>query len=102
MVGNIAAGARSLRPLRDVPPAIFWRMLVAVAVALLAAAFALLFRGVNPVPALFYLFAWYPALLLFDGLAARADGRPLALSNRRALVSVWLWSAPVWLFFEAA
>src|SRR5687767_10311761 len=77
-------------------------MLIAVAALALATSFALLALGVDPVPGFFYLFAWYPTIVLLDALAARADGRPLALSNRRAVLSVWLWSVPIWMFFEAA
>lgn len=77
-------------------------MLIVGSLVVLAAAVALLALGVDPLPGWFYLFAWYPTLVLFDALARRADGRPLALSNRPAMLSVWLWSAPVWLFFELA
>lgn len=77
-------------------------MLIAVGLAALVTSFALLALGVDPVPGYFYLFAWYPTLVLLDALAHRADGRPLALANRRAILSLWLWSIPVWLLFEAA
>lgn len=77
-------------------------MLALGSLAALAAAFAFLALGVDPVPGYFYLFAWYPTIVLLDALAHRADGRPLALANRSAMLSVWLWSAPVWLVFEAA
>lgn len=77
-------------------------MLIVASIAALLTAFVLLALGVDPVTGWFYLFAWYPTIVLFDALARRADGRPLALSNRPAVLSVWLWSAPIWLFFELA
>ncbi|MSR05729.1 MAG: DUF4332 domain-containing protein [Gemmatimonadetes bacterium] len=77
-------------------------MLIGISLIALAAALLLLALGVDPVPVWFYVFAWYPTLLLLDALAQRADGRPLAIVNRKAMLSAWLWSAPIWLFFEFA
>ncbi len=76
-------------------------MMIWLPVGVLAVACTLLFLGVEPVPVYFYLFAWYPTLALLDGLARRADGRPSAFATPPAPLSVWLWSAPVWLLFEA-
>src|SRR6267378_4395125 len=74
-------------------------MLIAVSLIWLAIAFALLVRGVDPVPVIFYLLAWYPTLVLLDQLARRAGARSV---SRSAALSLWLWSAPIWLVFEAA
>ena len=74
-------------------------MLIIAPLIWLALTFALLARGVDPVPVIFYLLAWYPTLVLLEALARRAGARPV---GRSALFSVWLWSAPIWLVFEAA
>ncbi len=77
-------------------------MYAAACVAALAAAWTLLALRVDPVPAWFYVFAWYPTLGLFDAVASRRAGeRPLVRRPRPAL-SLLLWSAPIWLLFEAA
>ncbi|MBI4419929.1 MAG: DUF4332 domain-containing protein [Gemmatimonadetes bacterium] len=78
-------------------------MLIPLAATALAVAVALLIAGVDPVPTWFYVFAWYPTLVLLDALAARRTRQPPWLvSTPRRLLSLWLWSAPIWLVFEAA
>lgn len=62
---------------------------------------ALAAAGVGPFAAWYYLFAWYTTLLLLDaGLAWREGAWPL-LGRPRFALSLWLWSVPTWLLFEA-
>lgn len=68
----------------------------------LALAFVLMLRGVAPVPTWFYVFAWYPTLVLLDGLASLFDGTPSLLARPTLALSLFLWSPIVWLVFEAA
>lgn len=75
-----------------------WIVLPALALAL---TWVLLLLGVEPVPTWFYVFAWYPTLFLFDGLACRLDRRGHLLAQVPLAVSLFVWSAPIWLFFEA-
>lgn len=65
----------------------------------------LLVQRVEPVTTWFYLFAWYPVLLSADAAvaltgAAGRRGEFLLLSRPRHMVSVLLWSAVIWLFYE--
>lgn len=76
-------------------------MWIAVPALLLLASWALLLRGVDPLPTWFYVFAWYPTLFLFDALACRLRREGHLLSDRALALSLFLWSAPIWLFFEA-
>jgi hypothetical protein len=77
-------------------------MVVALSLIVIAAAWVLLLLQVDPVPTWFYVFVWYPTLLLLDRLASRLLGSaPLLHSGRRA-VSLFAWSAVIWLLFEAA
>lgn len=69
---------------------------------LILAAWLLLFLGIEPVPTWFYVFAWYPTIVLLDQAAHRIDGRPTVLSDWRRIVSLFGWSAIIWLVFEAA
>jgi len=78
-----------------------WR--VGLSLIALAAAWILLGLRVDPVPTWFYVFAWYPTLVLLDGIATLLDGRPSLLFARRGLAySLFAWSPIVWLIFEAA
>jgi len=64
------------------------------------ASWILLFLRIDPVPTWFYVFAWYPSLVLLDRVGSRG-GRPSALWRRSAL-SLFAWSPVIWLVFEAA
>jgi len=75
---------------------------VALGAAALALAFVLLLRGVGPVPTWFYVFAWYPTLVILDGLASLLDGTPSLFARPTLALSLFLWSPIVWLVFEAA
>lgn len=76
-------------------------MLFLVPTLLLAAAWVLLALDVEPVPTWFYVFAWYPTLVILDGLAHRLDRRALLLGQPRRALSLLAWSAVIWLGFEA-
>ncbi len=76
-------------------------MRIAVSLLFLTAAWILLVAQVEPVPTWFYVFVWYPTLVLFDELSARR--RSPRLSSEPALVASLLgWSAVIWLVFEVA
>jgi hypothetical protein len=66
----------------------------------LAAAWGLLFLGLEPVPKWFYVFAWYPTLFLLDGIVVSRGGSSL-LARRGLALSLFGWSVVVWLVFEA-
>lgn len=73
---------------------------VGLAVAVLAAAGLLLVLDVEPVPTWFYVFAWYPTLVLLDAAArGRSGTAPLAHPGR--VLSLFAWSVVIWLVFEA-
>jgi hypothetical protein len=77
-------------------------MTIGLSLAVIVAAWVLLLLNVEPVPTWFYVFAWYPTLVLLDALASgREHERPIYGSGGRAL-SLLAWSAAVWLLFEAA
>lgn len=76
-------------------------MLILVSLAAILTAWVLLLLQVDPVPTWFYVFAWYPTLVLLDALGTRLDGRPTALW-RRPMLYVFLWSPAVWFCFEVA
>ena len=77
-------------------------MVAAIALLALGAAWILNGAGVEPVPTWFYVFAWYPALLLLDVGARRRDGRPSLFGDPWRVLSLAGWSAAIWLVFEAA
>ncbi len=72
-----------------------------VGLSLAGLALALVFAAarVEPVPTWFYVFAWYPTLGLLDALTG---SRPSLFANPRRALSLFGWSAIIWLCFEAA
>jgi len=76
-------------------------MVAAIALLALGAAWILNGAGVEPVPTWFYVFAWYPALLLLDVGARRRDRRPSLFGDPWRVLSLAGWSAAIWLVFEA-
>ncbi|MGD2136026.1 MAG: DUF4332 domain-containing protein [Gemmatimonadales bacterium] len=76
-------------------------MIVLAAGCVIAGAWALLLLNVEPVPTWFYVFAWYPTLVILDRVGTRTGDRPLLAEPRRA-TSLLAWSAVIWLVFEAA
>ncbi len=71
------------------------------AAAAFVLAIILLVAGIDPVPTWFFVFAWYPTVVLLDEWA-HANGQPRALTRLPLVLSLFGWSAIVWLFFEAA
>jgi hypothetical protein len=67
----------------------------------LVAAWTLLLLDVEPVPTWFYVFAWYPTLFLLDEMARRVDRSRHLLADWQLALSLFAWSAPIWLVFEA-
>jgi len=70
------------------------------AAAALAGAVVLRRVGVEPVPTVFYLLAWYPTLLLLDALVAVKGGPSLWVRPRDTAAMLW-WSVVIWCGFEA-
>lgn len=66
-------------------------------------AFSYLFARaeVEPFHTYFYFFAWYPGLLALDGLLVKRVGASLLLHRPLALFSLFCWSVPFWLGYEA-
>lgn len=77
-------------------------MWTALSLAIIGVAWALRLMDVEPVPTWFYVIVWYPTLVLLDRLAHRLDGRTPLIADPRRAASLFLWSAPIWLLFEAA
>lgn len=76
-------------------------MIIVLSVGAILAAWVLLLLQVDPVPTWFYVFAWYPTLVLLDAVGTRLDGRPTMLW-RRPMIYIFLWSPVVWFVFEVA
>lgn len=56
--------------------------------------------NIEPLPTYWYLFAWYPLLLVLDALAMRRRGTSLLVDRPLASLCLFAWSVPFWLFFE--
>ncbi len=65
----------------------------------LALAFVLAAAQVGRVPTWFYVCAWYPTLALLDALSG---SRPSLFADPRRALSLFGWSAIIWLGYEAA
>jgi len=76
-------------------------MIIAISAGAVATAWTLLLLQIDPVPTWFYVFAWYPTLVLLDAIAVRLDGGPSVLW-RKSAISLFAWSPVIWLVFEAA
>lgn len=70
-------------------------------VALVVLSFVLARAEVEPFVTYFYFFAWYPALLAADGFLVKRVGASLLLHRPLALLSLFCWSVPFWLIYEA-
>ena len=66
----------------------------------LIAAAVLRYYEVPPVPTWFYVFAWYPTLVILDQAVVLAGGDSL-LARPRELAGMLWWSAVIWFLFEA-
>ena len=88
----------------------WWRLpalAVSVGIGAVLLATSLLLKGVEPFATWYYNFAWYPVLLAADGLVALTGGvngrrgEFLLLGKKSFLITMLLWSAVVWFFYEA-
>jgi predicted flap endonuclease-1-like 5' DNA nuclease len=77
-------------------------MVTVGALVALGIAWGLLLAGIEPVPTWFYVFAWYPTLVLLDDRARRRDGGVALFARPRLLTAMAAWSVCIWLVFEAA
>ena len=73
---------------------------IATAALALTAAVVLLHYEIAPVPTWFYVFAWYPTLVILDQVVALLGGGSL-LARPRDLIAMLWWSAVIWFVFEA-
>jgi hypothetical protein len=74
---------------------------VTVGGAAFAAATLLMALRLEPVHTWYYLFAWYPFLLVVNWSTARVLPEHSILARpTRPVVMLFLWSVPTWLFFE--
>lgn len=80
----------------------FWAMRISLALSAIALSWILLLLRVDPVPTWFFVFAWYPTLVLLDAVASRRDRSRSVLNRPAFIVSALAWSAVIWLIFEAA
>ena len=87
---GLAAAAASPHPVYFAVPA---------AVLLAAASFGML-RGAEPFVSFFYIFAWYPTIVLLDCAIAARTGHFYLLGRPRFALSLLGWSAVLWFLFE--
>ena len=60
----------------------------------------LLHYDIPPIPTWFYVFAWYPTLVIFDQAVVLLGGESLLARPRELWIMLW-WSAVIWFLFEA-
>ena len=70
------------------------------ALVILVCAQILLFLRLEPVYSNFYLFAWWPAVIIMDSLVRRKKGVSLILDHPREFVTMSIASVYFWLIFE--
>ncbi|HZH80016.1 MAG TPA: hypothetical protein VFD68_01850, partial [Gemmatimonadales bacterium] len=75
-------------------------MRLAAAVIVLIAAAVLLSYRIPPFPTWFYVFAWYPTLVILDQTVVLLGGESLLARPRDLVLMLW-WSAVIWFVFEA-
>lgn len=76
------------------------RVRLVTAAVVLIAAVVLRAYAIPPVPTWFYVFAWYPTLVLLDQGVVLLGGESLLARPRRLVAMLW-WSAVIWFLFEA-
>jgi Domain of unknown function (DUF4332) len=74
-------------------------MRVVIAILVLGIACLLLALDVHPVPTWFYVFAWYPLLVVADEVLRRRSGRRWLTDPGRA-ASLFGWSVVIWMGYE--
>ncbi len=75
-------------------------MRILVAVTIFALAMVLLALDVAPFPTWFYVFTWYPTIIVVDTIVANR-GTPSLFGSPRKVFSLLGWSAVIWLIYEA-
>ncbi len=103
--GDEPPAAEDPQPLDDAGPGTTppsSRILMLAGAVVWAGATPLMAMGIEPVSTWYYLFAWYPLLLIVNHLAAaRSPSHSLLAGRIGPLAALAGWSIPVWLFFEA-
>ena len=96
------SAASAQAPEATTPPAVP-RPLYLVVPSLIFLVFAsvMMLRGVDPFVTFFYIFAWYPTIVLLDCAIAARTGSYYLLDRPRFAASLLGWSAVLWFFFEA-
>src|SRR2546421_11802109 len=82
------------------PPLLKARARLAAAAVVLIAAAALRYYEIPPVPTWFYVFAWYPTLVILDQVVVLLGGESLLARPPELAAMLW-WSAVIWFLFEA-
>lgn len=95
--GSARAGGSTCAYVPEVSSAIR----VALALTVLAGAGVLLALDVEPAPTWFYVFAWYPTLVLLDAVVRGRSGTASPIAPLTRALSLFAWSPVVWLVFEA-
>jgi hypothetical protein len=75
-------------------------MEVLAGAAALVVAYILLLRGVGPVASWFYPLAWWPTILILDGVNYLRAGDSLILTRGRTFIILLPLSVTIWLVFE--
>ena len=63
-------------------------------------AFGLMLQGIEPVSTYFYAFAWWTYIVFLSAVNHLRAKNSLLLDNPREFLWIFLFSTPVWLFFE--
>ncbi len=79
----------------------FPAMRIFLAAATFALATVLRALDVAPFPTWYYVFTWYPTLIIVDTIAVARDGKPSLFGSPLRVISILGWSAVVWLIYEA-
>lgn len=77
-------------------------MRIIAATTIFCTACVLLALDVEPAPTWFYVFAWYPTLVVADAAATRREHDQSFFASVSRVVSVFGWSAVLWLVYELA
>ncbi|MDA2924223.1 hypothetical protein MYX65_06125 [Acidobacteria bacterium AH-259-L09] len=75
-------------------------MMIWAAIVIHVVAFYLMIQGVEPISTDFFIFAWWTYIVFLSGVNHLRGRNSLLLDNPGEFVWVFLYSIPVWLFFE--
>ena len=76
------------------------QIIFALALLIHTVAFSLMLRGIEPFSTFFYIFAWWTYILFISSVNHLTSRNSLLFDNPREFVWVFLFSTPLWLFFE--